>query len=64
MVLARDVHVIYAPWDSAPGWEVGMWLGGWYVAKPPVMGPVVSTVALCPVWRQAQLLTDAIGPTP
>jgi hypothetical protein len=31
-VVARDVHGIYAPWDSAHGWGVGMWLGGWYVA--------------------------------
>jgi hypothetical protein len=43
-VVARDVHGIYAPWDSAPVSVDGVWLGGWYVAcggggsKTPVMG--------------------------
>jgi hypothetical protein len=44
-VVARDVHGIYVPWDSAPVSVDGVWLGGWYVAcggggsKTPVMGP-------------------------
>jgi hypothetical protein len=44
-VVARHVHGIYAPWDSAPVSVDGVWLGGWYVAcggggsKAPVMGP-------------------------
>jgi hypothetical protein len=42
-VVARDVHGIYDPWDSAPVSVDGVWLGGWYVAcgdggsKNPVM---------------------------
>jgi hypothetical protein len=45
-VVARDVHGIYAPWDSAPVSVDGVWWGGWYVAcggggsKTPVMGPI------------------------
>jgi hypothetical protein len=44
-LVVRDVHGIYAPWDSAPVSVDGVWLGGWYVAcggggsKSPVMGP-------------------------